>query len=104
MAGPFRVRVEGRSMEPTLRDGDWIVCLPPRRLPRVGDLVVAVDPLNAPDLIVKRVKAIDGDSYRLGSDSLEHRDHFSDRAVLARDVKGFPAVRYGPLGRLGRVR
>ncbi len=104
MAVPFRVVVQGPSMEPGLRDGDWIVCLPPRRLPRVGDLVVAVDPFNAPALIVKRVSAVDGGSCRLSSDSAAHRAHFSDRAVLAREILGFPAFRYAPLSRLGPVR
>ena len=104
MAVPFRVAVQGPSMEPALRDGDWIVCLPPRRLPRVGDLVVAVDPFNAPDLIVKRISAVEGELCRLSSDSAAHRAHFRDRAVLARDILGFPAFRYAPLSRLGPVR
>ncbi len=101
---PFRIAVRGASMEPALRDGDWIVCLPPRRLPRVGDLVVAVDPSSAPDLIVKRVSAVDGERCRLSSDSVTHRAHFTERAVLARDIVGFPAFRYAPLSRLGLVR
>ncbi len=91
-------------MEPALRDGDWVVCLPLRRLPRAGDLVVAVDPYNAPDLIVKRVVAVTGETYRLSSDSVEHREHFADRAVLARDIRGRPVVRYAPVGRIGRIR
>ncbi len=91
-------------MEPALRDGDWVICLPPRRLPRSGDLVVAVDPYNAPDLIVKRVAAVTGETYRLSSDSVEHREHFADRTVIARDVRGTPVLRYAPLHRIGLVR
>ncbi|MBM4363370.1 MAG: S24/S26 family peptidase [Deltaproteobacteria bacterium] len=102
--GPFRVAILGHSMEPTLRDGDWILVLPRRRLPHPGELVVAVDPLNAPDLIVKRVTAVEGGMYRLASDSTEHREHFDERAVLAEDVVGGPWLRYAPLSRFGFVR
>lgn len=91
-------------MEPTLREGDWLLVLPPRRLPRVGDLVVAIDPLNAPDLIVKRVVAAEDGVYRLGSDSRAHRAHFDGRAIVASDVVGMPAFRYAPISRMGWVK
>ena len=103
MSGPFRVAIVGQSMEPTLREGDWIVVLPPRGLPRVGELVVAIDPLNAPDLLVKRIAAVADGMYRLTSDSAEHRGHFSERAVLASDIVGRPWLRYAPLSRFGVV-
>ena len=104
MGGPLRVAIQGHSMEPTLREGDWLLVLPPRRLPRAGELVVAIDPLNAPDLIVKRVAAVDGGMCRLASDSAEHRAHFTERAVLAADIVGRPWLRYAPLSRFGFVR
>ena len=55
-------------MEPTLREGDRLIVLAQRRPPRPGELVVAIDPLNAPDLIVKRVVAEEDGVYRLASD------------------------------------
>ena len=103
MGGPFRVAIQGRSMEPTLREGDWIFVLPLRGLPRVGELVVAIDPLNAPDLIVKRIAGVEDGMYRLAGDSAEHRGHFDERAVIAGDIVGRPWLRYSPLGRLGFV-
>ena len=91
-------------MEPTLREGDRLIVLAQRRPPRPGELVVAIDPLNAPDLIVKRVVAEEDGVYRLASDSREHRGHFVERAVMLRDIIGVPVFRYAPLSRLGRVR
>ena len=90
-------------MEPALRDGDWIVCLPPRRAPRPGDLVVAADPLDPATLLVKRVRAAEDGMLRLASDAPEHKGHFAERAVRAEDVLGIPAFRQWPLRRFGPI-
>src|SRR5207237_5969412 len=54
----FRVAVAGRSMEPTFRDGDWLLVRRLDRLPRAGDVVVAEDPREPDRLIVKRVRDV----------------------------------------------
>ena len=56
---PFRVEVVGRSMEPTLRPGDWLVATRAGRLER-GRVVVLGHPDRSLDL-VKRVTAVPGD-------------------------------------------
>jgi signal peptidase I len=45
-------------MEPALREGDWLFVLPPRRQPRVGEVVVLRDPRDAKHLLLKRVAAV----------------------------------------------
>jgi signal peptidase I len=57
---PFRVAVEGESMTPTLRPGDWVVAIRPRRVRR-GDVVVVEDPRTPGFELVKRVVAVPGD-------------------------------------------
>ena len=56
---PFRVEVAGRSMEPTLRQGDWLVATRAGRRGR-GSVVVVADPRTGRDL-VKRIVAEPGD-------------------------------------------
>ena len=51
---PWRVAVSGHSMEPTLREGDWVLVLPQRR-PRPGDVVLVRDPRERSRLLLKRV-------------------------------------------------
>ena len=45
-------------MEPALREGDWLFVLPPRRRPRVGEVVVLRDPRDTNRLLLKRVAAV----------------------------------------------
>lgn len=56
---PFRVEVAGSSMEPTLRQGDWLVATRRGRVGR-GSIVVLAHPERPLDL-VKRVTAVPGD-------------------------------------------
>jgi signal peptidase I len=62
---PFRVEVAGRSMDPTLRPGDWLVATRARTIRR-GDIVVLRHPGDALD-VVKRVAAVPGDSLADGA-------------------------------------
>ncbi len=103
--GPWRVAVAGHSMEPALREGDRLFVLPPRRQPRVGEVVVVRDPRDATHLLLKRVAAEhDGEVTVMG----DRRDHSTDSRyfgdVPLADVVGRAAFRYKPLARAGRVR
>ena len=65
---PFRVAVEGESMAPALRPGDWVVAVRPRRVRR-GDVVVVEDPRTPGFELVKRVAGLPGDRVGGGSAS-----------------------------------
>lgn len=54
--------VAGPSMEPTLRDGDWVIARRDGRA-RVGEVVVLDHPGRPGMLIVKRVQRVDVDGY-----------------------------------------
>ncbi len=87
-------------MEPTLRDGDWLLVDPDAR-PALGDLAVAHD---GPWLVVKRVVDIDdAGQATLGSDNPEHAGQrigpLGDSLVVGR-----PWLRYWPASRFGRPR
>ena len=101
----FRVAVAGRSMEPTFRDGDWLLARRLRRAPRTGELVIATDPREPARLVVKRVRAVAGDAVALAGDhagaSTDSRDY---GPIPARSVVGQPLLRYAPLRRFGPVR
>lgn len=103
-----RVAVEGHSMEPTLRAGDWLLVDPDAyraRAPRPTEIVVARDPRTVGRLIVKRVRAVGphGD-VRIEGD---HPGHADDDGALGplppAALKGRAWFRYWPIGRLGRV-
>lgn len=79
----LRVAVQGPSMVPALRHGDWIIALRTRRV-RPGQVVLAEDPERPGFRLVKRVARRDGAGWWLRSD-------FAD-APGARDSRAF-----GPL-------
>lgn len=60
-----RIVVTGRSMEPTLRDGDEILCERVDRTSelRVGDVVVYRGSKGGPEYAVKRLAALPGDHW-----------------------------------------
>ena len=104
-----RVAVRGHSMEPTLRDGDWLLVDPEayaRRPPRSGELVVARDPRSADRVLVKRVAAVENYGATLGLAG-DHPAHAEDGtagvSVAASSVLGRPWFRYWPSERFGRV-
>lgn len=104
-----RVAVAGRSMEPEIADGDWLLVDPDAwraRPPGPGALVLLADP-RAPDrLLVKRVHAV------LPDGTLDVRGDAPDRSTDSRhfgpvppaDLLGRPWLRIHPLRRAGRVR
>ena len=86
---------EGKSMNPTLRDGE-VVLVDCEAIIEVGDIVVARHPLEG-DEVVKRVARINerGDYFLVGDnldDSIDSR-HYG--AVTKKYIKGKVVARLG---------
>ena len=89
---PRRVVVEGRSMEPTLAEGDRLLVVRAWRV-GPGDLVAFHDPREPRRLLVKRVTSI------LGDDVMVH----GDNPPASTDSRAFgPVSRRALLGRVLR--
>lgn len=97
-----RVAVSGHSMEPALRDGDWLI-VDHGATGRVGNIVVAVDPRENHRVIIKRVKSTGTDS-RLTLES-DHPAHAGEEIgpVGPSDIVGRARMRYWPPKRAGRL-
>jgi signal peptidase I len=101
-ARPFRVEVAGRSMEPTLRPGDWLLATRAGRVRR-GTVVVLAHPGRSLDL-VKRVAAVPGDEVdgrRLGPDEYLV---VGDNRSWSTDGRAFGTVRRGAIEGVVRLR
>ncbi len=102
-----RVAVVGHSMEPTLRDGDWLLVDPDAytTLPaRAGDLVVANDPRRPQRWLIKRVADVAPDgSLTLVGDHPAHSAEPGLDGIRAAQVVGRPWCRYWPPRRAGRI-
>ena len=95
-------RVAGRSMLPTLRDGDRLL-LHRGGVPRVGCLVVVRLPERG--LSVKRVAFRVPEGWWVERDNpAEGVDSWSVGAIAAADVVAVVVCRYWPLRRPGRSR
>ncbi len=96
-------------MEPTLHDGDWLLVDPDAyrgQPPRVGELVVAVDPRVSGRLLVKRVAQVEANgSLTLAGDHPAHArlDVEQIPPVDAGELMGRPWLRYWPPSRIGRI-
>ena len=91
-------------MEPTLREGDWIVVSTFARRPRVGEVVLVRDPRDAERLILKRVASVaDGACTVLGDRPDESTDSRTFGPVPLGNVLGRALFRYGPVGRIGWI-
>jgi nickel-type superoxide dismutase maturation protease len=104
-----RVAVAGRSMEPALEDGDWVLVDPDAYLargPRSGELVLAPDPRAPERLLIKRVASVDRDGRLtiLGDAPDASTDSREFGTIAPGDVRGRPWFRYWPLGSLGPLR
>jgi nickel-type superoxide dismutase maturation protease len=64
----FRVAVAERSMEPSLRPGDWLLVRRSRKI-RPGQVVVAQHPERPEMLLVKRADRRQGEGWWLLSDN-----------------------------------
>ena len=99
---PWRVAVRGHSMEPALRDGDWLLVIPPRRRPRPGDVVLIRDPRERTRLLLKRVAEVAADGLVVKGDRSDHSTDSRHFGVIPfPDVVGRAALRYAPLRRFG---
>jgi nickel-type superoxide dismutase maturation protease len=91
-------------MEPALREGDWLLVIPPRRSPREGDVVVVRDPRERDRLLLKRVATVSPEGVTVVGD---HADHSTDSrqfgSIPHGDVLGRAAFRYAPITRLGPI-
>ena len=99
-------------MEPTLRDGDWLLVDPDAYAihpPTVLDLVVVPDPRQESRLLIKRVAHVDPEGYlALAGDHPAHRhqpDFVQPDQILVPPgaVIGRPWLRYWPPRRVGRI-
>lgn len=103
----FRVAVAGRSMEPTFKDGDWLLVRQLRRAPRAGEVVVATDPREPARLLVKRVRAVTGDRVTVQGDHADPAESTDSREfgpIAGSAIVGRPLLRYAPLHRFGLVK
>jgi len=103
----FRVAVAGQSMEPTFRDGDWLLVRRLRRPPRPGEVVVAADPREPERLLVKRVRSVAPDGVTIQGDHADPAESTDSRQfgpIPRSAIVGRPVLRYAPLDRIGRVR
>jgi len=97
-----RVAVAGRSMEPALCDGDWVIVAPLARPPRVGEIVLARDPRVPGRLVLKRVARVKGGVCTLlGDRPEESTDSRTFGPVALSAVLGRAVFRYAPLLRAG---
>lgn len=98
------VEVRGRSMLPTLRPGDRLVVVRGRRRPRVGEVVLALDPRDAGRELVKRVAAVGAEGVTLHGDSPAFStDGRTFGPLPVRAVRWRAVVRCWPLDRVGRL-
>ena len=91
-------------MEPALREGDWVLVLPPRRTPRAGDVVLVRDPREHSRLLLKRVAKVKADGVVVAGDRSDHSTdsrHFGE--VPHSLVLGRAALRYAPFRRFGPI-
>ncbi len=99
-----RVAIAGRSMEPTLHSGDWIIVAGLGRRPRVGEIVLARDPREGRRFVLKRVAAVSENACTLlGDRPEESTDSRQFGPVALADVLGRAIFRYAPLRRVGRL-
>ncbi|MBI2405734.1 S26 family signal peptidase [Candidatus Microgenomates bacterium] len=89
MKWPFLfLRVFGHSMESTFKEGDlvlvnrWVYLW---RKPKVGDIVVARDPININRLILKRIKDEQKNRYMVAGDN---KGHSIPRKITKRAILG----------------
>ncbi len=63
------VSVSGRSMNPTLASGDWLLISQSTAFPERGDIVVVSDTAEVHEPIIKRVIAVAGDTIDIDYDA-----------------------------------
>ena len=109
--GPWRAEVAEESMVPALLPGDWLLLDPTcRRWPRPGSIVVVREPATG-ILAIKRVAARGRagalrprEAWLLGDAADGSIDSRRYGPLDADDLVARAWFRYGPPGRIGRVR
>lgn len=104
-----RYEISGLSMLPTLHPGDYVVvdcCFYKKQLPKVGEIVLALDPRDRALVIVKRVGGFhaDGTIDLLGDNGTESTDSRLFGPVSLTAILGRVRVCYWPLSHFGYVR
>jgi nickel-type superoxide dismutase maturation protease len=103
------VEVRGGSMAPSLLPGDRLLVESRsylRRVPRVGEIVLAADPRRGDRELIKRVAAVDDAAAAVdlrGDAPDESTDSRAFGAVPVTDVRWRAAFRYWPPERAGRL-
>jgi nickel-type superoxide dismutase maturation protease len=83
-----RYRVEGDSMQPTLKHGEEILVKPTENF-QIGDIVVANHPFKQSVIIIKRISEINEKGlFLLGDNPIESTDSRSFGEVLKKNVLG----------------
>jgi nickel-type superoxide dismutase maturation protease len=91
-------------MEPSLREGDWIVVARLGQRPRIGEVVLVRDPREPERLMLKRVATVaDGTCTVLGDRPEESTDSRTFGPIPLGNVIGRAIFRYGPIGRMGWI-
>ena len=104
----MRCRIDGRSMSPTLADGDWIIADRGSHRdyrPQAGDVVIARDPRDTTHLLAKRIDHIDlhGQVWLLGDNVAESTDSRTFGPVRINAIVARVRWRYFPLSRAARI-
>lgn len=97
----LRIAVEGESMRPALRPGDWVAVdrwAYRTHPPRPSDIVVAHDPREFERLLIKRVARVhaDGSLDLLGDNAAESTDSRTFGPIPSYLVEGRVVARYWP--------
>jgi nickel-type superoxide dismutase maturation protease len=81
--------IEGDSMLPALKDGDYVLINPSADY-RAGDIVLAQHPFKQSIKIIKRVREItpEGRYFLVGDNAPESTDSRSFGALAAKDILG----------------
>jgi nickel-type superoxide dismutase maturation protease len=102
-----RYLVVGRSMEPTIRAGDWVLVDTTQyatRRPRIGDVVVARDPRERARAVFKRVARRNRSGVWLLGDSPHQSTDSRDFGWVGDDaVLGRAWFRYWPPSEFGFI-
>jgi hypothetical protein len=97
------VVVRGRSMEPTLLDGDRLLVVPGGR-PSAGRVAVVRLPGGRPLSIKRLAFPAEGGWWVERDNPADGVDSWQVGAIAERDVVAIAWLRYWPLRRVGRVR
>jgi len=82
-------RVEGDSMFPSLKNGDFVL-INPAFEPQIGDIVLADHPFKKSVKIIKRIKEINAEDrfFLIGDNPKESTDSRSFGTISRKDILG----------------